>query len=866
MKLRGTEFKRMHDAFLSAFNSENDIQQLLRFHLEASLSDVPKGDSFSDLVFNLIEWAERVDKVDQLLNGAIKERPQKDALNDLRDAIAERERHDQNAHAWFIESFTETGSDDSHAQAIRDELSFDYGDAALTYRQRLFDLYSRQRMLGKPDEVSISVLFTDVYVLERQTALRRFDIEELMELGEVRRRGEPGERVRGFPLVAKGYNLYILGKPGAGKTTFLKYITMQAAKGKLSKVPIFVSLNDWSNSTYGTAGQEDLMLYVAEQFDICHFPDAEPFIAKLLESGSALVLFDGLDEVRKEGEQRRTLTRLLQDFAKKYNNCQCLITCRIAASDYMFDGFRDVEVADFTPEQVETYAEKWFAEFPYKLELFKRDLIKDKNKGLAELCRSPLLLGMLCLYFDDVQEFPKRRAELYEEAIEALLKKWDSSRDIQRDYQALSARRKQQMFASIAAQTFEENKYFVEQKRLVKLIENYLDRISDVPDDTDGANVLRAIEAQHGIFVERAKGIYSFAHLTFQEYFAARYIVDNEARGTTTKLTREHLVDQRWREVFLLTADMLENGDDFVAAIREQVDTYVVEDVLLADLLGWANAKTQKVPLRDEPLLAAIRVAYISREFACTIETEKEIGFARAVTLTQELVGNSSSVLERALVRSRALTRARNVDDARSRALARSLVLDFGRVVVLVNEIANNLNNHVGADFGLLYSWQYASIFHSISENYRDEFTKYMDAYAMSFYPQMVDIVNEKIGLPELSDRLKGLAVPTGRNNQAAWQNFADTLALILTEERDFDLKRKISYGQWEQMNTYFAGSERLVQCLELATVSERVDTKAGLMLPPKEWFRIRLTHLIRAKMGRLENLKVPTGKDGQSL
>jgi len=38
--------------------------------------------------------------------------------------------------------------------------------------------------------------------------------------------------------------------------------------------------------------------------------------------------------------------------------------------------------------------------------------------------------------------------------------------------------------------------------------------------------VLKSIEAQHGLLVERAE-IYSFSHLTFQEYFTARNFVAN---------------------------------------------------------------------------------------------------------------------------------------------------------------------------------------------------------------------------------------------------------------------------------------------------------------------------------------------------
>lgn len=58
--------------------------------------------------------------------------------------------------------------------------------------------------------------------------------------------------------------------------------------------------------------------------------------------------------------------------------------------------------------------------------------------------------------------FPKRRAELYKEALDALLKEWDSSHNIQRDtiYRGLSVELKQRMFADIAAESFEQGNYF----------------------------------------------------------------------------------------------------------------------------------------------------------------------------------------------------------------------------------------------------------------------------------------------------------------------------------------------------------------------------------------------------------------------
>ena len=52
--------------------------------------------------------------------------------------------------------------------------------------------------------------------------------------------------------------------------------------------------------------------------------------------------------------------------------------------------------------------------------------------------------------------FPARRVDIYEEALDALLKKWDDSRGIQRGslYKTLSLGRKRQMFARIAYNAF----------------------------------------------------------------------------------------------------------------------------------------------------------------------------------------------------------------------------------------------------------------------------------------------------------------------------------------------------------------------------------------------------------------------------
>ena len=80
----------------------------------------------------------------------------------------------------------------------------------------------------------------------------------------------------------------------------------------------------------------------------------------------------------------------------------------------------------------------------------------------------------------------------------------------------------------------------------------------------DSKAILRAIEVQHGLLIERARGIYSFSHLTFQEYLTARKIVassNSEELHRALQQLATQITNPQWREVILLTSSMLPNAD-----------------------------------------------------------------------------------------------------------------------------------------------------------------------------------------------------------------------------------------------------------------------------------------------------------------
>ena len=277
--------------------------------------------------------------------------------------------------------------------------------------------YGKLFVLGQPNLKPIDEIYTALNLLEKVSAKRRYGHESLHD-SFLRRDllDEEDDRCDGIDLVNKDSNLFILGKPGAGKTTFLKHLAIKAVRKELnpnadSKVPIFISLHDYSRS------KKSLLEFIEHELSAGNFPKHEFFVENLLHSGRALVLFDGLDEVNEEGKLRSNTIQELRNFMHTYYESQFIITCRVAATEYSFDNVVYVEMADFNEMQIKSFVKNWFRK---NQELAKRcgnELDDEKNKGLREMGRTPLLLGLLCFAYEEVRDFPETRLDIYEDAI-----------------------------------------------------------------------------------------------------------------------------------------------------------------------------------------------------------------------------------------------------------------------------------------------------------------------------------------------------------------------------------------------------------------------------------------------------------------
>ncbi|RCJ42405.1 hypothetical protein A6770_34885 [Nostoc minutum NIES-26] len=529
---------------------------------------------------------------------------------------------------------------ESYREALRQLINIKSdleGDWLDPYWKHLDRKCRTMRVLDMNEPILIESIYVKFNIMKNIQGRRMQTIQSLLNDSEIELNNETYKRLSfsgnemHMPVLEAAIQyrkLMILGKPGAGKTTFLKYLAIHfpIEESKEKIIPVFIPLRDM----FDYDGKFNLLDAVIQEFTNC-IPNSENTVLKLLQRGRCLILLDGLDEIKVDNNIYRQIDQLTEQFPDN----RFIITCRSAACDYVFNTFTEVEIADFEREEIETFARNWF-QARGEQNICDRFLEKlEENQQVKELATNPLLLTILSLTFEDNYDFSSNRYGLYADAVDTLLRRWDASRRIERQPNIhLSRQRKINMFSEIAYEGLSHKppKFLWQQWELQDQIAKFLENFNF---EIDTQEILKLIEANYGLLIQQAKGIYSFSHLTFQEYFAAEYIVENRKPEFFKAFVQQNFLGRQWREVFILIIERLSNADEFLKLMFKCINDIVKNSQELQSMLKWLHKITTDANISS----SAWRAYYLA------IDLDVELYISTDIQIERSLFGKLATEL-----------------------------------------------------------------------------------------------------------------------------------------------------------------------------------------------------------------------------
>lgn len=372
----------------------------------------------------------------------------------------------------------------------------------------------------------------------------------------------------------------IIGCAGIGKSTLCQYITCLHALGKLWKneydAIFWIKLRELNEINFSAQRQYDLEEIILRtcfrQYNSCDVPEFNQFIKSLrLNPEKFLFIIDGYDElptVAESGHLKKTVDELL---SQKH----ILLTSRPVGKLNVFHADLTLQIIGFTNNNIEKYIEKSFEHEKEKGKTFS-NFIRHQPL-LSSLAHIPINLELISNIWRDENFLENNNftlTELYQHITRWLFKRYLKKQEVNvTNILETNIEEKceevPKILEAIAWQAILKNKIYLEETFMVEITKKILPSLDDQKIQTK----LNIVRQQCGFLVPATKvrNCY-FLHLTFQEFFAARFFANAfknakhnpEAYEAVRKLFIENKFNPRFQIVWWFVAGCLPQNDTFI--------------------------------------------------------------------------------------------------------------------------------------------------------------------------------------------------------------------------------------------------------------------------------------------------------------